>query len=182
MRSFPDQVEKELIRLKNQSGSMGGVGMRGILNISVCRSGLRIGMLRIFGPFCRDFFVPWEQLRVERKDGMLGKTAMLRFGEPRIGWLRVPSHIADRLARSSQGRWPEDGTFPEEPRSEAFASIFREWLIGTSVASLFFTLVPRFAAPDGSNYPPIAVAILFPALFFGIAAVFRYFARIKRDK
>lgn len=182
MGSFPDRDERELIRLKNQSGSMRGVGMGRILIISVCRSGLRIGMLRIFGPFCRDFFVPWEQLRVERKDGILGKTATLRFGEPHIGWLRISSHNADRLARSSQGCWPEAGSFPEESRPEVFASIFREWIIGTFTASLFFTLAPRFVAPNAKNYPPIAVAILFPAVVLGIAAVFRYFSRIKREK
>jgi len=182
MRAFPDRDEKQLIKLKNQSGSMGGVSMRGILNISVCQSGLRLGILRIFGPFCRDFFVPWEQLRVERKDGMLAKTATLQFGEPRIGWLRVPSHIADSLARSSQGCWPEAGSFPEEPRSQVFTSIFRDWLITTAFASLFFTLVPRLAAPNANDYPPIAVGILFPAVVFGIAAVFRYIARIRLEK
>ena len=182
MRAFPDRDEIAVIRLKNQSGSMGRVGMRGTLEISLCRSGLRFGKKRIFGPFCRDFFVPWEQLRVERKSGLLGKTATLRFGEPCVGRLYVASHLADSLARSSKGHWPELGSFPEESRSEIFAAVFREWFIGTSLASLFFTMVPRFAAPNAKAYPPIAVSILFPAVVLGVVAAFRYFVRIRRAK
>jgi hypothetical protein len=59
MARFPDQAMEPLLRIRGQSGSMGlGVGMRGILTLRVCDSGLRVGMTRIFGPFCRDFFVP----------------------------------------------------------------------------------------------------------------------------
>jgi hypothetical protein len=58
---YPDRKEEALLTLRGQSGSMGlGVRMNHILKISVCPSGLRIGMSRVFGPFCRDFFVPWE--------------------------------------------------------------------------------------------------------------------------
>ncbi len=182
MRAFPNREALEVGRLKSQSGSMGGVGMRGILSISVCQSGLRFGILRVFGPFCRDFFVPWEQLRVERKNGLLGKTTTLRFGEPWVGWLRIPSHLADRLARSSGGCWPEAGPFPEESRSEIFASVFRDWLIGTTLASLFFIAVPRLAAANAKNDLPIAVSILFPAVVFGIAAAIQYVRRLRGEK
>ena len=41
--------------------------MQGILKIGVCPSGLRIGIMRAFGPFSRNFFVPWEEIKVERK-------------------------------------------------------------------------------------------------------------------
>jgi hypothetical protein len=65
---FPDQSIEPILRLRGQSGTMGlGVGMRGILILSVCPTGLRVGMMRIFGPFCRDFFVPWESIAVVRK-------------------------------------------------------------------------------------------------------------------
>lgn len=178
-REFPDRDETALVRLRSQSGSMGGVGMRGILNISVCASGLRIGILRIFGPFCRNFFVPWDQIAVERKVRFWGNTAKLQFGKPRVGSLRLSSSIVDHLARSSQGKWPEAGPFPLEKKSKVFTTVLIQWLIGTSVASLFFILAPRFAAPRAAEYPPIAVAILFPAIVLGIASVVRYLGRIK---
>lgn len=180
MRKYPDRAEKALFVSRNLSGSMNRVSMNRILTISVCQSGLRFGILRIFGPFCRNFFVPWDQLSIERKDGIMGNTATLFFGEPRIGSLRIPAHVADSLARSAHGNWPEPGPFPEEARSKVFTSIFRAWLIGTVLASLFFTVVPRLAAPNSTNYPPIAVAILFPAVLGGIVSVFRYFHRTKR--
>ena len=51
MRRYPDQDETSVLVLRNQSGSMGGVSMRNILQLEVCPSGLRISIFRIFGPF-----------------------------------------------------------------------------------------------------------------------------------
>src|SRR3954452_8175002 len=45
---FPDQKAKPALRLSCQSGTMGsGVHIRGALNLSVCSSGLRIGVMRL---------------------------------------------------------------------------------------------------------------------------------------
>jgi hypothetical protein len=110
MFRYPNRGETELLRLKNLSGSMGlGVGMSRILNIGVCPSGLRIGMMRVFGPLCRKLFVPWEEIRVRRKNGFFGRYAVLQFRNPPRGRLVIRSYIADRLARASLGRWPEPG-------------------------------------------------------------------------
>jgi hypothetical protein len=38
------------------------------LKLSPCSSGLRLGIVRLFGPFCRDFLVPWDEISVVRKD------------------------------------------------------------------------------------------------------------------
>jgi hypothetical protein len=179
MQKFPNRNEKELLQLKYQSGSMGiGVSMNRILNIGVCPSGLRIGMMRIFGIFCRDFFVPWQELRVTRVKGFLWQPAELRFGDPPIGRLRIPSHIADRLARAALDQWPEAGPFPEETNTQAFASIARQWAAATCFAAMFFIVVPRIASPS-ANFP-ISVAILFPAVVFGIAYLIEYYRRTKR--
>lgn len=43
------------------------------------------------------------------------------------------------------------------------------WLI----AALFFILVPLAVAPPGVR-PPIVVAILFPAIVFGVVTIVRY--------
>jgi len=83
MDKYPNRKEDELLQLKKQSGFMGlWVSMHGILTISVCPSGLRIGIMKIYGIFCRDFFVPWEEIKVERKDWFFWQGAELQFGNP----------------------------------------------------------------------------------------------------
>src|ERR1700682_651245 len=67
MKKYPNQEDEPILQLKRQSGSMAlGVSMSGILNLGVCPSGLRIGMMRIFGIFSREFFVAWEEIMAER--------------------------------------------------------------------------------------------------------------------
>jgi hypothetical protein len=69
MWKYPDRKEETaLLQLKRQSGSMGlGVAMQRILSISVCPSGLRVGIMRIFGLFCRDLVIlRWADLLFER--------------------------------------------------------------------------------------------------------------------
>ena len=108
-RKYPDRNEPALLELRNQSGYMGpGVSMRSILHIDVCQSGLRLGMMAIFGPFNRDFFVPWEEISVKRTCWFfLFKVAELRFGTPPVGKVGVSAKIADKLARAIPEKWPE---------------------------------------------------------------------------
>jgi hypothetical protein len=180
MTRYPNREETDLLSLKRLTGSMGlGVRMNRILSISACHSGLRIGMMRVFGVWCRDFFVPWEEITVNRKDGFFGQSAELQFGNPSRGRLRIPSYVADRLARASLGRWPEPGPFPQETNAQVFDSVVRQWLAVTLIAATFFFVVPRVASPV-ADFPPISVAILLPAVVFGFASVFEYFKRTKR--
>src|ERR1700681_2938215 len=68
MRQYPDRPEEPLLKLAWQSGSMGrSVNFGGILTLSACPSGLRVGVFRIFGIFCHDFFVQWNEITVTRK-------------------------------------------------------------------------------------------------------------------
>ena len=179
MIRYPNREETELLSLKGLSGSVGLVRMNRILNISVCPTGLRIGMMRVFGIWCRKFFVPWEEITIKRKDGFFGPAAELQFGNPFRGRLRIPAHVADRLARASLGRWPEPGPFTQETNAQAFNSIVRQWLALTLFAATFFLVVPRIMSPD-ANFPPVSVAILFPAVVIGFASAFEYFRRTKR--
>ena len=109
MRRYPDHFESALCTFTRQSGSINSVGMRSILNLSVCPSGLRVGIMRIFGIFCRDFFVPWDEIEVSRKDRLFWKVAKLSFGKPTSGNLTIPSDLADRIARVTGSGWPEAG-------------------------------------------------------------------------
>jgi hypothetical protein len=176
MSEFPDRSDDPILNLRGQSGRMGwGVGMRGILRLSVSHAGLRVGMMRIFGPFCRDFFVPWESIAVIRKTILVWPVAKLQFGNPVIGTLSIPAHTADRIARAVNRRWPEEGPFPEEKRGERLRRLLAQWAATTSFAALFFILVPLFVAPSEAR-PPILVAILFPAIIFGLAFGVRFLA------
>jgi hypothetical protein len=172
---FPDQPIEPILRLRGQSGVMGpGVGMNGVLNLSVCPTGLRVGMMRIFGPFCRDFFVPWERIAVVRKTILVWPLVKLQFGDPAVGALRLPAYAADRIARAIPDRWPEAGPFPEEKRADTMRRLLAQWAVTTAIAALFFILVPLVVAPSELR-PPISVAILLPAVVFGLAFVVRFF-------
>jgi hypothetical protein len=175
-KQFPDRPEAASLKANGQSGAMGvfPVSMNGILNLSVCPSGLRIGISRVFGPFSPPFFVPWREIRVERASRFYGERAVLYFGG---GRLTIAAFLADRLARASRGNWPEPGPFPAETPYEAFKAVFREWVLTTGFASAFFIIAPRLSGA-GENAPPIAVAVLFPGFVFGLASVVRYFRRM----
>jgi hypothetical protein len=100
------------------------------------------------------------------------------FGAPIAGSLTISAHVADRLARAAAGHWPEAGPFKVESPGETFRRLFSQWAAFTCFAALFFTLAPLTWAP-GVQGPPILVAILFPAIFFGIVFAVRYL--IQRD-
>lgn len=70
---FPDRDEQPIDRLRMQSGSLGkgslwnpwgNVRYGGCLRFDVCRSGLRVAVWKIFGPFVGPFFVPWPEITV----------------------------------------------------------------------------------------------------------------------
>ena len=173
MTRYPNRNETPILKLRWQSGAMGmGVNYNGLLTLSVCPSGLRIGMFRIFGPFCRDFFVPWEEEFVDRTESWLfGKRAKIILGS--TGRLTVFAAVADRLARALPERWPEKDAPAAETRNEIFRRLAKLWLIVTAMASAFFIGAPRLMLP-GNVGPPIAVAILFPAIVFGFSFLLQY--------
>jgi len=177
MRRYPDRSEVALRTFQNQSGSIGPVGARSLLTLSVCPSGLRVGMMRIFGPFSKDFLVPWHEISVARKDRFLWKVAKLSFGNPPAGSLTLMADLADHLARVAGQSWPEAGSLPEETRTQASSRIFKQWVAMTGIAAMFFIVVSRLMTPNGTGRPPIAVAILFPAIVLGIAAMVQCYRR-----
>ena len=178
MDQFPDRDEQPTHALQRQSGSLNGVGMRGILNLSVCPSGFRLGIMKIFGPFCRDVFVPWNVISVSRTERpFVGKIAQVALGQPAISLLTISAEVADGLARAAGGHWPEAGPFPIETAGEVVSRIFLRWAVSTGMAATFFIIVPRLLMPKSGAAPPIAVAILFPAIVFGIGSIVQYWRR-----
>lgn len=173
VKAFPDRDEPPSLRLSGQSGSMGsGVNMRGILTLGVCPSGLRVGIMRVFGPFSRDFLVPWRDLSVSRKTTFFMPVAELQFGS--VGTLSVGAHVADRLGSAAGKNWPEPGSFlPEAPR-QTVRRLLAQWALVTGLASLFFIGVTLMSAPK-ETHPPIAILVLFPAIVFGVGFLIQFF-------
>jgi hypothetical protein len=179
---YPDRNEQPLLVLRGQSGSMAlGVRMNNILKISVCPSGLRVGILKIFGPFCRDFFVPWNAISIERRKYFFIPVAELQFGTPSNGKLMLAAYVANRLAKSAGENWPEKEVVFQKSHRETVKAVFLYWLLGTSVASAFFLIVPRLASPKNSPVP-WWIAIGFPASVLGFVSILRYWNIVKGSR
>jgi hypothetical protein len=174
MRTYPDREGASLQSFSWQSGSMNLVGMRSILKLSPCPSGLRLGIMRLFGPFCRDFLVPWDEVSVVRKDRFFLKVAQISFGRPAIGKLTISADVADRLARAASSYWPETELVPEETGGGAASRIVKQWILSTALAAAFFVIAPRIIQPKSATPPPILVCVLLPAIVFGFNAIVQY--------
>jgi hypothetical protein len=180
MRQYPDQPEEPLLKLPWQSGSMGrSVSFGGVLTLSACPSGLRAGMLRIFGIFCHDFFVPWNEITVTRKTRFFFPVAELKFGTPATGRLTIAARIADQLVGAAGQRWAEPGPHVEETRGDIFRRLAKTWLARTGFVALFFIIASRLPPSNGQGLP-VAIAILFPATVFGFAFLIQYFIQTKK--
>ena len=107
MERYPDRHETPLLQLSWQTGVMGtmGVNYKNILRLASCPSGLRVGVMKMFGPFARDFMVPWRDIEVKRKRWFWMDVAELSFRDH--GKLTVAASIADRLAAAAGKNWPE---------------------------------------------------------------------------
>jgi hypothetical protein len=180
MNRYPDRRDPAILTLRWQSGRMGlGVHMNGLLTFGACDSGLRVGMLRIFGIFCRDIFVPWDEISVTRKKGWLvGEQVTLAFGS--TGRLTVLASVADRLASVAHQRWPEAAPPPPPAKKAILLRISWLWLLQTAFAASFFTLVPRLLDPRAQAVVPIPVAILFPGIVFAMVSLFRYWRETRQ--
>ena len=105
MAAYPDRPEAPLRRFSFQSGSMGArVSLGNILRIEVCPSGLRFGIMRLFGLWCRDFFVPWDQITVAPKRMFLVSAVEMQFGDRDFPKLIVRAALADRIAGVAPGQ------------------------------------------------------------------------------
>jgi hypothetical protein len=188
MVQFPDRREQAIAVFRRRSGLMRGVSFRGLLRISVCRSGLRFGMNRLFGVFSRDFLVPWDQLRMVSVTTFFIKGTQIQFrsGASIVGKLTMAPEDVARIGVAASGVAPPGLFLPAESNLEIGKRLLVQWFIATLFASAFFTLVPRLTShnlysPRGAHVhavadslPPWPVTVLFPAIAFGLAAIVAY--------
>jgi hypothetical protein len=88
---------------------MGGViptNFGSSLTLDICPTGLRVGVLRLLGPFQRPFFVPWPDIETRRRRLLFRDYCELRFGRPWIGRLILPRRTAARIATAGPLRLP----------------------------------------------------------------------------
>lgn len=169
---YPVAHEPVLLRLRGRSGSMGvGVAMSGILSLGACRSGLRIGIWRLFGPFQRPFLVPWQDIRAEPSRALFTPMVRLTFGDG--GRLTIDARSWTRLREAAAAAGARDlpSPTPVVTREAAARGAVLQWALGTLVVGCFFYVVPRLEG--GQPAPSIAVCFGFPAVVFGIGTAIR---------
>jgi hypothetical protein len=102
----------------------------------------------------------------------------LEFGQPVLGRLMLTAQLGNRLAQAAGSRWPER-YMPAPPSPQQMAlGLFSLWLLLGGGAGLFFTLVTRWAPPQGQQ-PPLALTLGFPLAAVGISCLV-YFLRNRR--
>ena len=173
---FPADDEAPLLRLRMQSGMMYWIRLNGILTLDACRSGLRVSLWKLFGPFQQPFQVPWDQIEVEPVSAIfLGPKVRLRFGKPEMGRLIIDLRTWERLKAASKG--------VSAPLSRATVKrieqgLFIQWLTSTLVIGTIFSCI-LWSEGSFHDATPVALAFGFPAIIFGIGQWFRYFDQMR---
>lgn len=105
-RRFPDREDDALAQFAWQSARLGRVRLNNALTFTACRSGLRVKIMPLLGPFSRPFFVPWAQIGCATQTTLFGPLALLELGAPTQAVLTIYPKLAARLARAAGNGWP----------------------------------------------------------------------------
>jgi hypothetical protein len=99
-----DRGEEPLLKLSGQSGSMGlGVSLSRCLVLRSYRSGLGVGIWRIFGPFQKPLLVPWSEIEAtEKRYFFFMRMMRLDFGNPSNGRLVIRAKVWARLVEAAK--------------------------------------------------------------------------------
>jgi hypothetical protein len=172
---YPRKDERPLLKLRGRSGSMGmGVGFSGILTLGACRSGLELGIWKIFAPFQRPIFVPWKDIRAAPSRSLFAPAVQLSFGIPEMGRLKIDARSWERL-RNAAAESSAQNLPPATPRVTNGATakaMLLQWAVITLGAGCFFYFAPRLQGVTTNI--PAAVCFGFPAIIFGFGIVVRF--------
>jgi hypothetical protein len=167
-----DGSEEPLLKLRSQSGQMGmGVALNGCLKLSAYRSGLGIGIWRIFGLFQKPLKVPWTEIEAEPSRSFFLPMVKLQLGKPSNGTLKINAQSWAKLIAAA--RPVASGPLPDVPpvdRGATARGMFIQWAAISIIFGAFIYLSSHLQ-PGGS--PPLIVMIV-PALIFGLALLVRY--------
>ncbi|HPA38142.1 MAG TPA: hypothetical protein PLV04_05315 [Phenylobacterium sp.] len=179
---YPDRDDEVLARFRFRSGSLGKalpVHMNGMLHLTACRSGLRVGMWRLFGPFSRNFLVPWQDIAVSRSRRLIWRRAVISLGAE--SKLEISGHLADRIALAAGSDWPERPLPLRERPVEALRGVVVNWLLVSSLYGLLFSAMRRPSLPTAGGSAALDPFLTSFALI-GIVSVFAYFRRISSGR
>ena len=100
---FPDRLDAPIKRLRFQSAMLGKSGLNvrhgNCLRLDLCRGGLRVAIWRIFGPFSKPFFIPWERIAVEERRFLHMRFYRLSFGDPNLSTLTIRRRTFERVVQ-----------------------------------------------------------------------------------
>jgi hypothetical protein len=173
---YPDRSEEPIRRWAMASGRLGPLAQySSCMVLAVCPSGLRVGVWRVFGPFCRNFFVPWSDLGVQRTGLatrlVIGAGAL---GDRPAGALTVSNGQAAQLAEAAGKLWPPSDTATEEPRVlDVAGKLALQWVLISAAAAIFFSFGPQLFEPHAPRMP-VGETVVFPTVFFGAAALLQF--------
>ena len=171
---YPDDgSEDPLLKLGGQSGSMGiGVALNGCLKLRAYRSGLGVGIWRIFGPFQKPLRIPWAEITAEPSRTFF--TPMMKLSLGGEGRLRISARSWSKLVEAAGGAaGPSLSATAVPVSSRSLAQrMALEWLVFTLAAATFFYVVPRVMW--GAPGLPVEICLGFPAVVFGIGQLVRF--------
>lgn len=169
---YPDTDEPAIRTLRFQSGSfrrinfsLRRVNYGGVLTLSATRTGLRVSVWKIFGPFQRRFLVPWNAMTLGTRRGLMGSAwAELRIAGPEEITLSLPMSIWEWMAVHSGGQVKLPALTPMPDRWSGRRYLL-QWLAFTAGGAAFFQIASRVG--DGAPVP-LAPTIILPAIVLGI--------------
>ena len=165
-----DGSEEPLLKLRSQSGSMGmGVALNGCLKLRAYRSGLGIGIWRIFGVFQKPLKVPWNEIEAEPSSTFFLPMVKLQLGKPSNGTLKISaSSWAKLVAAAKPVATVPLPDVPPASRAATARAMFIQWVVISVIIEAFFYLSSR-SQPGGF---PLLVAA-FPPAVLGLILLLR---------
>lgn len=166
-----DGSEEPLLKLRSQSGSMGiGVALNGCLKLRAYRSGLGIGIWRIFGVFQKPLKVPWNEIEAEPSTSFFLPMVKLQLGKPSNGTLKISARSWAKLVAAATP--VASGPLPDVPpvnRAATARAMLIQWVIISGVTEAFIYLSSR-SQPSG--FPWLVAA--FPPAVLGLVVLVRF--------
>jgi hypothetical protein len=148
-----------------------GVALNGCLKLSAYRSGLGIGIWRIFGVFQKPLKVPWTEIEAEPSRSFFLPMVKLQLGKPSNGTLKISAQSWAKLVAAA--RPVASGPLPDVPPIDKRATargMFIQWAAVSIIFGAFIYLSSHLQ--PGGGPPPIVMIV--PALIFGVALLVRY--------
>lgn len=171
-KHYPRGDDDALLTLRGLSGRMGmvGVNFSGVLRLSACPSGLRVGLFRLFGPFQRPFTVPWNAIDAQPKASFFFPMVRLGLGRPEIGTLTISRSVWARLAAASPAHAMAAEAMVDGQKIRR--GFLVQWIAITVLAGSFFFFASRLG-PDPVPVPAM-VCFGFPAIVLGVGLLIRW--------